>query len=103
MKSNAPKVSGGGGGGAGTPPGLETRVAVVEAEAKHLREAITTISSASESLRQKIDGVSVGVAKLEVQVANLPGKGFIVSAVVAALAFLAAIEAFGDKIRAFFH
>jgi hypothetical protein len=71
------------GGSGGNYDGMEARVAKLEAHMEHVRSDLSRLSEVPTDL---------GIVKTKVEA--LPSKGYIVTATVAALAFVAAISAF---------
>lgn len=72
------------GGGGGTFDGMEPRVSRLETQ--------------FEKLNDKVDGLRIDVAVLRENVRHLPTKGFIVSALVAALGLIGALIVFQDRL-----
>lgn len=85
----------GGKGAAGGPPGdgMEARVARLEVSVEHIDRNVSQMAPDLANVRERM-------AALEVSVSHLPGKGFIVTAVVSALAVMGALITFSDQIHA---
>lgn len=72
-------------GGGGEPPdNMQARIAKLEGQ--------------FEKLNEKVDQLRIDTAVLKEKVSNLPGKGFIVTATVSALALFSALILFKEKI-----
>lgn len=67
---------------------MEARVAKLEAHVEHIRSEL-----------DKLGGLPVQAAKLEERVTHLPTKGWMVGALLTALAVIAALVTFSEKIR----
>ena len=67
-------------GGDGTSGGMEPRLAVLEAEMKHVKENLA-----------KLGSVPTDLATLKERIAHLPGKGFVVTAAVSTVGALTGI------------
>ena len=87
-------------------PGLEARVAKVEAHVEHLRESVTgfrgdfkDLRGDLKDLRHDVVTLKVDVATVKENVRHLPTKGFIVTVVGIALVFLAGLAAFAPKLQ----
>lgn len=74
------------GGGGGTFDDMEARVQKLESQ--------------FDKLNDKVDGLRIDTAVLKEKVSNLPGKGFIVTATVSALALFSAVVIFQERIVA---
>lgn len=72
------------GGDGGNNGGMDARVAKLESQ--------------FEKLNEKVDQLRIDTAVLKEKVSNLPGKGFIVTATVSALALFSALILFKEKI-----
>jgi len=59
---------------------------------------VTKLEGQFEKLNDKVDELRIDVAVLKERVSNLPGKGFIVTATVAALAFFSSVVLFQEQI-----
>lgn len=79
----------------GEPPGggMEARLARLEAHIEHAQSDLG-------ALKSDMAGVKDRLARLEVKVDHLPSKGFIVTALVAALALITAMIGYQEQIRA---
>jgi hypothetical protein len=86
-------LSGSGSGGSGGD-GMEPRVAKLEAGIAHLERDVSELRIDMRDVRDRL-------AKLEERVSHLPGKGFIVSVVILALAVITGLIAFQSRIEAF--
>lgn len=53
-----------------------------------------------DKLNDKVDELRIDTAVLKEKVSNLPGKGFIVTATVAALAFFSAVVIYQERLSA---
>ncbi|MCP3053878.1 hypothetical protein [Aurantimonas marianensis] len=84
---------GGSDGGSGGD-GMEPRVAKLEAGVAHIERDVTELRTDMRDVRDRL-------AKLEERVSHLPGKGFIVSVVILALAIITGLIAFQSRIEAF--
>ncbi|MBV9932446.1 MAG: hypothetical protein JO013_16090 [Alphaproteobacteria bacterium] len=82
-----------GGDGGGDPPGLEPRVAKLEAHVETLRADVAAI-------RKDVGDIRVAFATLTERVAHLPGKGFVVTTTTTAIAIISGLIIFGEKLKA---
>lgn len=71
---------------------MEARVAKLEASLDHVSKDVTELRSDAKEIRDRMKG-------LEVKVDHLPGKGFVVTATIAALMVVAALVTFGEKLQ----
>ena len=79
-------------GGGGDPPGLEPRIAKLEAHVETLRTDVA-------AMKKDVADIRVGVATLTERVAHLPGKGFVVTATTTAIALISGVIILGEKLR----
>ncbi|MEM5541779.1 hypothetical protein WNY61_03420 [Sulfitobacter sp. AS92] len=84
------ELSHGDGGGDG---GMIERIVKLESAMDHVQRDVTDLRGDMKDVRDRLKG-------LEVKVDHLPSKGFIVSAVLAALAVIAALLTYQDKLQA---
>lgn len=81
------------GGGGGTSDGMDARVARLEAH-------VETLKADSAATRGDVADIRVSLATLTERVAHLPGKGFVISATMTAIALLSGVIVFGEKLKA---
>jgi hypothetical protein len=93
--------SGGGGGGDGVV--MEQRVARLEENIVHIRSDVGEIKGSLGTVNSQVTEARINIATLIERVAHLPTKGFIVNAVLTALAVAAALVLFQGNIQKFFH
>lgn len=79
---------------------MEARIARLESQMEGARSDLRDLKSSASGLDARLRGVETGVATLTERVAHLPSKGFIVTATTTALAVIAALILFADKIKA---
>lgn len=72
---------------------MEERLAVLETHMAHVREDVSALRIGSSDVRERLSA-------LEVRVEHLPSKGFIVSALLLALAVITGLIAFQTQIQA---
>jgi hypothetical protein len=89
-------------GGGGTFDGMEARVAVLESDVRHIKDDIKEAKETLKSLQSDMTAVRVSAATVTENVRHLPSKGFIVAAVLSALAFAAALTVFQGNIQRVF-
>lgn len=89
LESKGLKIDGGG----GNSGGMEARIAKLEVTVEHIDRNVARMAPDLANVRERM-----GV--LEERVAHLPGKGFIVVALLTSLAVVAALIAFSDQISA---
>jgi hypothetical protein len=77
----------------------DARVASLEAHVEHIRDDIARIKGDVSALRDGVYDLKVNAATLNERVAGLPTKGFIVTAVMVALAIVTAVTLFQSQIR----
>tara|TARA_R110002049_G_scaffold23545_10_gene83671 strand:+ start:53733 stop:54098 length:366 start_codon:yes stop_codon:yes gene_type:complete len=82
-----PSHTGGGGGN-----GMIERIVQLEAGLAHVQKDVTDLRVDMKDVRDRLKG-------LEVKVDHLPSKGFIVAALVAMLALIAALIGFQDQVQ----
>ncbi len=85
-----------GGGGDGTSGGMETRIAVLEADVAHLKADVGEMRSDVRVIKGDVGQLKVDVAVLK---ATLATKGFVVAVVVGTGAVLGAITTFAPFIQ----
>jgi hypothetical protein len=90
------------GGGGGTSDGIEPRVAKLEASVEHIQKDIAEIKIDMREFRTGIGALNVSTGTLTERVSHLPSKGFVVVALLAALAVIAALIAFQGSIQNLF-
>jgi hypothetical protein len=88
------------GGGGGTSDGMDARVARLEAHVEVLRADVADIRTRLAALAEQVAILTERVAVLTERVAHLPGKGFVVSSNVTAIALLSGAIIFAEKLRA---
>ena len=71
---------------------MEARIASLESNVSHLQEDMASVKADVRDLRDRMTAV-------EVKIDHLPGKGFIVTALVATLAVIAGLVAFADQMQ----
>jgi hypothetical protein len=86
-------------GGGGTFDGMEPRVAKLEAAVEHIQKDIAEIKTDVREFRTSIGSLNVSTGTLTERVAHLPSKGFIVLALLATLAIVAALITFQGNIQ----
>lgn len=79
---------------------MEARVAKLEANVEHIQRDVGELRQDSRELKADIREVRERLARLEEKVSHLPGKGFIVSVVMLALAFTTGLVVFQSRIEA---
>lgn len=89
-------------GGAGGGGDMEQRIAKLEVKVDHIAAAVGTLTGRVDKMDDRLRGVEVNLATLTERVAHLPSKGFIVNALLAALAVVAALTLFQTKLQAIF-
>lgn len=72
---------------------MEARIAKLEASVEHIDRNVARMTPDLANVRERM-------ATIEERMAHLPGKGFIVSALLVSLAVIAALTAFSDQIAA---
>ena len=87
------------GGPGGTSGGMESRVAKLEADVSHIQRDIGEIKADMREFRTGIAKLTTDLATLDANVKHLPTKGFIVSAVLATLAVIAALIVFQGHVQ----
>jgi hypothetical protein len=87
--------------GGGPFDGMEARVARLESDVGHIKSDVADIKSSLRELSTNTSGLQVNFARLDERVRHLPSKGFIVTAVTAALALVGAIVVFQGNIQRF--
>lgn len=65
-----------------------------------LERRMDGVEAKIDKLDDRVRGVEIGLATLTERVAHLPSKGFIVTALMASLALIAAMIGFADQIQA---
>ena len=88
--------SGGTGGG-----GMEARVARLEADVSHIAGDVSDLKADFREFRSDLRDTRERLIKVEEKIAHLPGKGFIVTTIVLALAVITGLLAFQSRIQAF--
>lgn len=78
---------------------LEPRVARLEASVTHIEHDIQDMKIDIRELRSDTSSVKERLTRLEEKVTHLPGKGFIVSGLLTALAVIAALIVFQNQIQ----
>lgn len=71
---------------------MEARIARLEANVEHMLSDVSSMTGNLANARERLAG-------LEVKVDHLPGKGFIVTTLLGALAVIAALIGYGDAIK----
>lgn len=89
------------GGGGGTSGGMESRIGALEAQMKITREDISGIRGDLSAVRGDVSTLKADVATIKETLRHLPGKGYIVTVSMLALAIVAALIAFQGHIQAF--
>ncbi|WP_427024418.1 hypothetical protein ACP4J4_00140 [Aureimonas ureilytica] len=79
--------------------GMEARVAKLEANVEHIQRDIGELRQDSRELKTDMRDVRERLAKLEERVSHLPGKGFIVTVVMLALAVTTSLIVFQSWIQ----
>lgn len=79
-------------GGGGTFDGMEARIAVLENDVKHIKSAL-----------DRLVELPTEVAVLKERVSHLPTKSWMVGGLTTALAIIAALITFGEKLQALLH
>ncbi len=69
---------------------------------KAIEDRLEKVEAKLEKVDDRLRGVETGVATLSERVAHLPSKGFIVRALLASLAIIAALITFQDQVQGFF-
>ena len=72
---------------------MEARIAKLEAAVEHVIQDVTELRSDNKDVRDRLRTV-------EVKIDHLPGKGFIVTALLGAIAVITTLAAYADTIRA---
>ncbi|TFF19119.1 hypothetical protein E3C22_20315 [Jiella endophytica] len=81
-------------GGAGGGDGMEARVAKLEAGVGHIEQDVSELRTDMKDVRDRL-------ARLEERVSHLPGKGFIVTALIIGFAVTAGLVTFQSRIQSF--
>lgn len=89
------------GDGTGGGSGMEARVARLEANVEHIQRDVSDLRQDSRELRNDMRDVRERLVRLEEKVSHLPGKGFIVSALLATLAVVTGLIVFQSRIEAY--
>jgi hypothetical protein len=89
-------------GGGGTFNGMEARTAVLEADVRYIKDDIKEAKETLKSLQSDMTAVRLSAATVTENVRHLPSKGFIVGAVLTALAVAAAYTVFQGNIQRVF-
>lgn len=81
--------------GGGNPPGggMEERLARLETEVEHMQDGVRELKADMRDVRERVRAV-------EVKIDHLPGKGFIVTALLLTLAAIAAFIKFAEGLGA---
>lgn len=87
------------GGGDGTSDGMEARVAKLEAVAEHIQKDVAEIKTDVREFRIGIGSLNVSTGTLTERVSHLPSKGFIIVALLAALAVTGGLITFQQNIQ----
>jgi hypothetical protein len=93
----------GGGGGDGTMGGMEVRVAKLESDVEYIKRDVADIKSDVRALRDSSAKIDKELGVLAERVFHLPRKDFIVKAVLATLAVIAALIVFQGNIQKLLH
>ena len=88
-----------GGAGGGTYDGMEARVAALEAHMQHVRDDITGIRATAKQAADDIVTIKVDIATMKTTVANLPTKGWGVTALSLSLGVIIALVTLAPKIQ----
>ena len=83
-----------GGSGDGGMSDLAARVASLEAHTENIKSNIGEIRPDVKNIRERLP-------RVEEKISHLPSKGYILTVVLGAMAFIAAIIAFQDRIQSF--
>jgi hypothetical protein len=96
------------GDGGGTYDGMEARVARLEASTTHIERDVSELRSDMKEVRDrtlrlegKIDHLDQRIDHLDQKIGLLPGKGYIVTALLTTLAVIAGLIAFQQQIQSF--
>ena len=87
-------------GGGGTCDGMEARIASLETHLEYVRRDVGEIKADLAALKKDASETRLGVATLGERVAHLPGKGFIVGAVIASLTIIGGFVTIVPKFQA---
>jgi len=79
--------------GGGTSNGMEARVAKLEAHVQHILGDVSALKADMRDVRDRLP-------RIETRLDHLPGKGFIVTVVVATIALLGALITLQQQIQA---
>jgi uncharacterized coiled-coil protein SlyX len=93
----------GGGDGNGGGEKLEPRLAKVESDVGHIQRDLGDLKSEAAKTRDNVASINTTLATLTERMAHLPGKGFIVTAVMGSLAFFGALIVFQNQIQNLLH
>lgn len=85
--------------GGGRGGGLEVRVALLEGSVSHLERDVQEIRLDIREMRFDLRDVRDRVGKLEERVSHLPGKGYVVTVVILAVALMTAVVTFQNNIQ----
>lgn len=90
-----------GGHDGGMPPEMPERLAVLEAEMKHVKDDISTLKGDVRTIQGDITALKVDVATIKVRIDHLPTKGWAVTALLTTIGILTAVIALAPKIQKF--
>ena len=96
----------GGSGGSGNGGGggsMEPRIAQLELHTEYIKRDVSELRTDAKETRASISTIEKNLATLTTDVGRLPRKGFIVRAVLSALAVIAGLVTFQDQLRSFLH
>lgn len=99
LRATVVKYRQGLGSGDGTGSGMEARVAKLEANVEYIQRDIGELRQDSRELKGDMREVRERLARLEEKVSHLPGKGFIVTALIVSLTVVAGLVTFQSNIQ----
>lgn len=80
---------------------MEARVARLEADVSYIAGDVSDLKADFREFRTDLRDTGERSIKVEETIAHLPGKGFIVSTIIVALAVITGLLAFQSRIQAF--
>jgi hypothetical protein len=82
---------------------MEPRIAQLELHTEYIKRDVSELRTDAKETRASISTIEKNLATLTTDVGRLPRKGFIVRAVLSALAVIAGLVTFQDQLRSFLH